>query len=217
LLRNDFDKTYKVLYNELLQLIEKKVKAPHSVSQESEYLKEYVKRFFDKTCGKIDYRDMILDLYAFDYHKAMKSEGSAVPPSHGSTRSEESSQHPAPYSEPKSMHEDDFIVLDSKKVPQNVIEKIEKRTIRMNRKLKRVFKSKEEVDKLVAEQVKPDANGNVSVDQLRDFVLSLCEEDLVSRKLSKGDIESFLSAFNYNAYGATAASDIGTLIFTPDD
>lgn len=37
--------------------------------------------------------------------------------------------------EAKSLHDDNYIVLDQKKVPQNVIENIEKRLVRMNRRL----------------------------------------------------------------------------------
>ena len=33
----------------------------------------------------------------------------------------------------------------------------------------------------------------------------------------KNDIEGFLSAFNYNAYGATNINDISSLVFTTDD
>lgn len=52
---------------------------------------------------------------------------------------------------------------------------------------------------------------------MRDFVLNLCEKDLIDRKLVKRDVEGFLSAFNYNTYGATNINDISNLIFTKDD
>ena len=61
------------------------------------------------------------------------------------------------------------------------------------------------------------ANGNVSVDQLRDFVLGICEEDLIEKRISKRDVEGFLSAFSYNNYGATNINSISDLIFTRDD
>ena len=38
-----------------------------------------------------------------------------------------------------------------------------------------------------------------------------------SKKISKSDIEGFLSSFIYNAYGATNASSIANLIFTDDN
>jgi Ca2+-binding EF-hand superfamily protein len=63
----------------------------------------------------------------------------------------------------------------------------------------------------------PDANGNISVDELKDFVLELCEQDLVEKKLHKKDIEGFLSAFNYNTYGATNIDEVTSLVYTRDD
>ena len=76
---------------------------------------------------------------------------------------------------PKTIFDDDYIVLDQKKVPQNMIEKIEKRTIRVNRRLKREFGDRDKLDKIIKEEITPDDNGNVSVDQLRDFILKKCE------------------------------------------
>jgi len=52
---------------------------------------------------------------------------------------------------------------------------------------------------------------------LKDFVLSKCEKDIIDRNLTKRDVEGFLSAFNYNNYGATNVNDISKMIFTRDD
>jgi hypothetical protein len=98
-----------------------------------------------------------------------------------------------------------------------MIENTEKRMIKINRRIKKNFKDKAEVDKKIQESLNPDANGNVSVDQLRDFILEIMEKDLLDRRVAKRDVEGFLSAFNYNAYGATNINDISTLIFTRDD
>jgi hypothetical protein len=43
------------------------------------------------------------------------------------------------FMEPPGIYEDDYTVLDQKKVPQNIIENIESKLIKMNRKLKRQF------------------------------------------------------------------------------
>ena len=99
-------------------------------------------------------------------------------------------------------------------MPQNVIENIEKRLIKMNRKLKIKFgQSQASFEKQLAEEVQPDANGNISVDQLKNFVLTHCEDDLMNRRLVKKDIESFLSSFNYNQYGATDINGISKMVF----
>lgn len=65
--------------------------------------------------------------------------------------------------------------------------------------------------------MKPDKNGNVSVDQLKDFVLAHCKDEMISKKLNKKDVEGFLSAFIYNAYGSTNADSIAPLVFTEEN
>lgn len=92
------------------------------------------------------------------------------PASTGSMRSfqqTEMSDWPAP----KTIYDDEYIVLDQKKVPQNVIESIENKMIRMNRRIKRKFGTKEKWEEEFKKEQKPDKNGNVSVDQLKDFIL----------------------------------------------
>lgn len=52
---------------------------------------------------------------------------------------------------------------------------------------------------------------------MRDYVLKICEQDLIDKRIVKRDIEGFLSAFNYNIYGATNIEEISNLVFTGDD
>ena len=57
----------------------------------------------------------------------------------------------------------------------------------------------------------------MTVDQLRDFVLSMVETDMINQSISKREVEGFLSAFHYNAYGSTNIDEISKLIYTRDD
>lgn len=98
-----------------------------------------------------------------------------------------------------------------------MIEQIETRMVKVNRRLKKIFSDKSEFSNKVKDVIKTDANGNVSVDQLRDFILDTCEKDLIDRRIYKKDIEGFLSAFNYNCYGSTNIDEISNLIYTRDD
>lgn len=54
------------------------------------------------------------------------------------------------------------------------------------------------------------------MDHLRDFILRICEQDLIDRRVLKKDVEGFLSAFNYNCYGATNIEEFSNLVFTGD-
>ena len=48
-------------------------------------------------------------------------------------------------------------------------------------------------------------------------MLHHCKDELLDKKLHKKDIESFLSAFIYNAYGNTNVSTIAPLVFTDEN
>jgi hypothetical protein len=98
---------------------------------------------------------------SFDYIKSQYDEGS-VPASSGSMRSGMTDAQD--YKEPRSIFDDDYIVLDQKKVPQNMIEQIETRMVKVNRRLKKQFGDQAEFSKKVKDVIKTDANGNVSVD-----------------------------------------------------
>jgi len=87
----------------------------------------------------------------------------------------------------------------------------------MNRHLKNVFGSQENMDQFLKENLKADKNGNVSLDQLKHFLVAHCTQEMVQKKITKSDIEGFLSAFVYNAYGFTSAGAIAPLVFTDEN
>jgi hypothetical protein len=65
--------------------------------------------------------------------------------------------------------------------------------------------------------VQIDKNGNVQIDQLKQFLLAQCREEMANKRLNKKDIEGFLSSFVYNTYGSTNAGTIGNVIFTDEN
>lgn len=222
LFRIDDKRTYTADLNDVLKVVNKRVQIPQFVTADSEgrqiqdpnqVVIKYAQKFQQEN-GKVDYKSLVEDLMNFDYIKSQYDEGS-VPASSGSMRSGMTDAQD--YKEPRSIFDDDYIVLDQKKVPQNMIEQIETRMVKVNRRLKKQFGDKDQFAKKVKEVIKADSNGNVSVDQLRDFILDMCEKDLIDRRIYKRDIEGFLSAFNYNCYGSTNIDEISNLIYTRDD
>ena len=87
----------------------------------------------------------------------------------------------------------------------------------MNRRIRKKFTTQKDFDDAFKKEVKPDKHGNISVDQLKDFILHECEDDIMNRRVTKRDVEGFLSAFNYNMYGSTNQSDATNLIYTQDN
>ena len=49
--------------------------------------------------------------------------------------------------------------------------------------------------KKLKDDVKVDENGNVCVDDLKDFFLRIVEDDIIQRRITKKEFEGFLSAF----------------------
>ena len=99
-----------------------------------------------------------------------------------------------------------------------MLENIEQRLSRVTRYLKRHFGSERALDKALKDNIpEMDKNGNLSVDDLKSFVLHTCKEQIIHRHLNKKDVEAFLSAFNYNAYGATQIDSVSKMVFTNDN
>ena len=114
------------------------------------------------------------------------------------------------------MFTDEYIILDSQKVPANKMEMIERRLIKVNRNLRKKFGTAEALEKHLREKVDADKNGSLSVDEFKKFLIDECREDLMNRKLQKADLEGFLSAFVYNTYGGTDIKSVAPIVFEKD-
>jgi len=75
--------------------------------------------------------------------------------------------------------------------------------IRVNRFLQSRFENQEAFEKHLREKVDSDKNGNISVDEMKTFINEVCNEEVLKRRLTKRDLEGFLSSFKYNTHGAT--------------
>ena len=69
----------------------------------------------------------------------------------------------------------------------------------------------------VKNKIKADRNGNVNVAELKNFVLTTLKDDILAKRVTKRDIEGFLSSFIYNGYGETDQGGISNHIFTRDN
>jgi len=83
-------------------------------------------------------------------------------------------------------------------VPQPQYDRIEKGLVRVSRYIKQHFAQSELLSQRLGEK---GSNGKVDVQDLKSFIVDACRDELISRDLSKRDIEAFLSAFNYNQHG----------------
>ena len=86
----------------------------------------------------------------------------------------------------------------------------------MNRFLQEKFKSQASFEKYLREKIDADKNGNISVDEMKNMISETCDEEVTKRRLTKKDLEGFLSSFKYNVHGATDITTIAPLVFERD-
>ena len=210
----DSDRNNALDHKEFMRVIERRGKFPEYLKQQNgEMLQEFIGDYTEAETGKVDYRGLIEELRYFDYEDA---------------NNKSSMSRKAPIDEPKhakketpkrrTIFEDDYVVLDSQKVPVNILDQIECRLARVGRLIKRTFGNEQSLGKALREATTVhDKNGNISVDDLKSFVLNSCKDQIIHRSISKKDVEAFLSAFIYNAYGATNVESVSKLIFTNEN
>ena len=78
------------------------------------------------------------------------------------------------------------------------------------------FKTKENFETYLREKADTDKNGNISVEEMKAMIADTCTEEVTKRRLTKKDLEGFLSSFKYNIHGATDITTIAPLVFEKD-
>lgn len=113
----------------------------------------------------------------------------------------------------KNIFNDAYTVIDGKRAPPNAAEKIEKSLVKVNRMLRGKYATKDAFEKQLKERAGADPNNNLNMDDFKAFVVESCREDLIARRVSKQEIEGFLSAFVFNAHGATDVNAVAPLVY----
>ena len=117
----------------LMKVLNRRVQVPGYFKQNyQQQMIDYVSKFTQGDKGQIDYREMVEDVQRFDYM------ADATQPRSGASQ-KSAIVNSVVWNEPKSIFEDDYVVLDQKKVPQNTIEGIERKLVKINRKLRKQF------------------------------------------------------------------------------
>lgn len=168
--------------------------------------------FQDEATGKIRYGEMAADLRAFNYDRET-NEG-VLPKSANSISSGRRSYFGSLAQ--RNLLSDEYTVLDSQKVPANKLETIERQLLKVNRFLQDKFVTKAAFEQHLREKADIDRNGNISVDEMKAMVTEACADEIAQRRLTKRDLEGFLSAFKYSSHGATDIASVAPLVFEND-
>lgn len=122
LLTVDSDRKYYVEYKDLMKVIDRRAKIPEYLKQENgELLHEFLGNYIDHSNGHVDYRSLVDDIREFNYEQANKQK----PGDLDETRVAAFSRTPNEPRKRKTIFEDEYIVLDSQKVPTNVLDQID--------------------------------------------------------------------------------------------
>ena len=168
--------------------------------------------FQDEATGKIKYTEMASDLRSFNYN-GETNEG-IVPKSANSISSGRRSYFGALAH--RNLLNNDMTVLDSQSVPANKLDTIERNLIKVNRFLQDKFQTQDAFETYLRDHADTDKNGNISVDEMKAMINDTCSEEVIKRRLTKQDLEGFLSSFKYNIHGATDIGSIAPLVFESD-
>ena len=212
LLTLDEERSYMADPRELMKILDRRMKTTTAQQQDREELHDYLLMFQDEDSGKIRYRELAADLRSFNYD--METNEGVIPKSANSISSGRRSYFGALVQ--RNVFQDDLLVLDSQHVPANKLEVMERQLIKVNRFLQDKFGTKENFEKYLRERVDTDKNGNISVDEMKQMIHDTCGEEVVKRRLSKRDLEGFLSSFKYSKHGATDISAVAPLVFEKD-
>ena len=215
LLALDEDKSYQADPRDLMKVLEKRANMSTAMKYDEAKraeLHECLMMFQDEQSGRIRYADMALDLRGFNYD--METNEGILPRTPNSISSGRRSFFGAAVA--RNVFNDDYVVVDCQQVPPNKLEAIERHLQRVNRHLQDKFGTADQFEKYLREKVDADKNGNISVDEFKFLVKDCLAEEVIKRRLTKRDLEGFLSAFKYNRHGATDIGTIAPLVFERD-
>jgi hypothetical protein len=125
LLAVDSDRKYYVEYKDLMKVIDRRAKIPEYLKHESgDLLHEFMGQYVDHNNGHVDYRSLVEDIREFNYEQA-NQKGTAGGDLQ-ETRIAAFSKTPGNETRKrKTIFEDNYIVLDSQKVPPNMLDQID--------------------------------------------------------------------------------------------
>lgn len=200
--------------NSFMKVITSRAKVPQSIKEDHmEMLYDYVRGFIDESSGKVDYQAMNADISSFNFDR--ETNQGLVPRSAGSASITSGANSLTGDHVRRNIFED-YTIQDPKSIPPHTAEGAHRSLVKVNRLMRSKFASRDAFDKALYEKADTDKNGNLSVEEFKAFVIETCREDLMTRKISKQDVEGFLSSFVYNRHGATDIKKVTPLVWEQD-
>jgi hypothetical protein len=154
---------------------------------------------------EVDYKAMLEDLRMFNYNNES-----------GGARSERQMlilPTESEYSEPANRSHTPLTILDIQKVPVNKEEEIKSKSSKINRLLKKHFKTQDALTRHLKEKVDVDKNGTIDLNEFQSLIIDTFKDKIEDNTIGKKDVEAFMSNFVYNQYGYTGVYEVAPRVF----
>jgi hypothetical protein len=141
----------------MMKVIDKRIEVPHQLRDHRDMLFDYLGEFRDDQTGRVHYRALANDLQSFNFDK--ETNLGVLPKS---ALSISSGKYSIAGVEPKkNIFNSEYTVGDTTRIPQNKLEDVEKRVVKMNRVLRDKFQSQDALEKCLRDKAGADKNGNL--------------------------------------------------------
>jgi Ca2+-binding EF-hand superfamily protein len=203
---NGDDKTYQIDKKKLKTILKHRLNLPEMFKNDQDRIDKIVDEYTTAhNTDAVDYKIMLEDIRSFNYN--IESSGAQ------SSRVRASPREESETSDPYEAENQKFTVLDIQKVPYPKEVEIQSRSSKLNRMLKKRFKTKEAFTHHLTHKVDVDKNGTIDLNEFKSLILTTFKNEIETSVVGKKDIEAFLSNFVYNKYGHTAIDEVAPRVF----
>lgn len=182
-----------------------RLKLPEMLKNDQQRIDKIIDEYASAQNGEvIDYKAMLDDIRAFNYNvetAATKVQYERMSPRDDTEESEQYEEDPQ------------FTVLNIQKVPFSKEDEIKNRSSKLNRMLKKKFKTQEALNRHLKNEIDIDKNGTIDLNEFKTLILTTFKDEIENSVVGKKDIEAFLSNFVYNTYGHTAVEEVAPRVF----
>eukprot|EP01022_Parablepharisma_sp_SALTPOND_P002130 TRINITY_DN1087_c0_g1_i1.p1 TRINITY_DN1087_c0_g1~~TRINITY_DN1087_c0_g1_i1.p1 ORF type:complete len:796 (-),score=97.69 TRINITY_DN1087_c0_g1_i1:2456-4753(-) len=204
----DEEKTGEIDYEGFENAITSKVQLPGYIKDNKDLFLNVFKELDEKKTGKVNYQKFCEGLKTFRYVGETDVNIDLGP-------SKEQRVEVANTEYEKKV-ENHMHIYDVQKVPANHLARIVSKTLKVSRIIQAKYGTTEKFDQELKEKLKFDEYGNVHSQQLEEYLLNVCKDQLIKRELDRGDLEGFLSALVYNKHKTTDINSLAPLVFSDD-
>lgn len=203
----DGEKSYLIDKKKLKVILKHRLNLPEMLKNDTERIDKIIEEYIPHAGSEfVDYKTLLEDMRVFNYNIESDS-------SNHVDRKMISSNTQSEISEPQDTPRTMLTILDIQKVPFNKEEDIKNRSSKINRMLKKHFKTKEAFTRHLKDNVDVDKNGTIDLNEFQTLIINTLKDQIENSEVGRQDVEGFLSNFVYNKYGHTDINEVAPRVF----